>query len=155
MLCPFCRDGESKVVDSRGSQDFVIRRRRECLSCHRRFTTYEKIEESPLKVIKKDGSRVPFDRERMQSGIEIACYKRPISPDQIEQILDRVERAVYETFEREVPSRFIGEQVCEALKLVDQVAFVRFASVYRSFQDVNDFVEELQTLRERTERTDD
>ncbi len=155
MLCPFCRDGESRVVDSRGSQDFVIRRRRECLACNRRFTTYEKIEESPLKVIKKDGSRVPFDRERMQSGIEIACYKRPISPDQIEQILDRVERAVYETFEREVPSRFIGEQVCEALKLVDQVAFVRFASVYRSFQDVNDFVEELQTLRERTGRIDD
>ncbi len=155
MLCPFCRDGESKVVDSRGSQDFVIRRRRECLSCNRRFTTYEKIEESPLKLIKKDGSRVPFDRERIQSGIEKACYKRPISPDQIEQILDRVERAVYETFEREVPSRFVGEQVCESLKLVDQVAFVRFASVYRSFQDVNDFVEELQTLRERTGRADD
>ncbi|WP_417850697.1 transcriptional regulator NrdR [Thalassoglobus sp.] len=155
MLCPFCRDGESKVVDSRGSQDFVIRRRRECLSCGRRFTTYEKIEESPLKVIKKDGSRVPFDRERIRSGVEKACYKRPISPDQIEQILDRVEHSVYETFEREVPSRFVGEQVCEALKLVDQVAFVRFASVYRSFQDVNDFVEELQTLRQRSSRLDD
>ncbi|QDT32291.1 transcriptional regulator NrdR [Thalassoglobus polymorphus] len=155
MLCPFCRDGESKVVDSRGSQDFVIRRRRECLSCGRRFTTYEKIEESPLKVIKKDGSRVPFDRERIRSGVEKACYKRPISPDQIEQILDRVEHTVYETFEREVPSRFVGEQVCEALKLVDQVAFVRFASVYRSFQDVNDFVEELQTLRQRSSRLDD
>lgn len=150
MLCPFCRDGESKVVDSRGSQDFVIRRRRECLSCGRRFTTYEKIEESPLKVIKKDGTRIPFERERVRSGIEKACYKRPISPDQIEEIIDKVEREVYETFEREVPSRFIGECVCDALKLVDQVAFVRFASVYRSFQDVNDFVEELQTLRNRS-----
>lgn len=155
MLCPFCREGESKVVDSRGSQDFVIRRRRECLACGRRFTTYEKMEESPLKVIKKDGSRVPFDRERIRSGLEKACYKRPVSPDQVEQILDRVEHSVYETFEREVPSRFIGEQVCEALKRVDQVAFVRFASVYRSFQDVNDFVEELQTLRGRNSRLDD
>lgn len=152
MLCPFCRGGETKVVDSRGSQDFVIRRRRECLACGRRFTTYEKIEESPLKLIKKDGSRVPFDREKIRSGLEKACYKRPISPDQIEQILDTVEHVVYETFEREVPSRFVGEQVCEALKSVDQVAFVRFASVYRSFQDVNDFVEELQTLRERSSR---
>lgn len=155
MLCPFCRDGETKVVDSRGSQDFVIRRRRECLSCGRRFTTYEKIEESPLKVIKKDGSRVPFDREKIRSGIEKALYKRPVSPDQIEQILDKVEHAVYETFEREVPSRYIGEKVCELLRLVDQVAFVRFASVYRSFQDVNDFVEELQTLRERSGRSHD
>ncbi|MBT5017668.1 transcriptional regulator NrdR [Planctomicrobium sp.] len=154
MLCPFCRDGESKVVDSRGSQDFVIRRRRECLSCGRRFTTYEKIEESPMKVIKKDGSRVPFDREKIRSGVEKACYKRPISPDQIEQILDSVEHYVYEKFDREVPSRIVGEQVCEALKSVDQVAFVRFASVYRSFQDVNDFVEELQTLRERSSRLD-
>ncbi|MEW4490037.1 Transcriptional repressor NrdR [Thalassoglobus neptunius] len=155
MRCPFCREGESKVVDSRGSQDFVIRRRRECLACGRRFTTYEKMEESPLKVIKKDGSRVPFDREKIRSGLEKACYKRPVSPDQVEQILDRVEHSVYETFEREVPSRYIGEQVCEALRLVDQVAFVRFASVYRSFQDVNDFVEELQTLRERSSRRDD
>ncbi|MEZ5941708.1 MAG: transcriptional regulator NrdR [Planctomycetaceae bacterium] len=149
MRCPYCRKGETKVVDSRDSQEFVIRRRRECLDCGRRFTTYEKIEESPLKVIKKDGSRIPFDRERIRVGIEKACYKRPISPDQIERLLDSVEVAAYETFEREVPSRFIGEQVCEALRRVDQVAFVRFASVYRSFQDVNDFVEELQTLRER------
>lgn len=154
MLCPFCRQGESKVVDSRGSQEFVIRRRRECLHCGRRFTTYEKMEESPLKVIKKDGSRVPFDRERIRAGIEKACYKRPVSPDRIEEIINQVEHAVYETFEREVPSRYIGEKVCEALRLLDQVAFVRFASVYRSFQDVNDFVEELQMLRERNSRRD-
>jgi transcriptional repressor NrdR len=146
MLCPLCRQGETKVVDSRGSQDFVIRRRRECLSCGRRFTTYEKIEESPVKVVKKDGTRVPFDREKIRAGIEKACYKRPVSPEQIEQVIDEVEKDVYETFDREVPSRYIGEKVFNALRLVDQVAFVRFASVYRAFQDVNDFVEELQPM---------
>jgi transcriptional repressor NrdR len=143
MLCPFCREGETKVIDSRASQDFVIRRRRECLICERRFTTYEKIEESPVKVIKKDGSRVPFDREKIRSGLEKACYKRPISADQIESIICGVEADVYEDFEREVPSREIGEKVIEALREIDQVAFVRFASVYREFKDVNDFVEEL------------
>ena len=142
MLCPLCRQGETKVVDSRGSQDFVIRRRRECLSCGRRFTTYEKIEESPVKVVKKDGTRVPFDREKIRAGIEKACYKRPVSPEQIEQVIDEVEKDVYESFDREVPSRYIGEKVFNALRLVDQIAFVRFASVYRAFQDVNDFVEE-------------
>ncbi|HWL10840.1 MAG TPA: transcriptional regulator NrdR [Planctomicrobium sp.] len=151
MLCPFCQKGESKVVDSRGTQEFVIRRRRECLNCGRRFTTYEKLEDSTLKVIKKDGTRVPFERQRIQVGVEKACYKRPISPNQIEELLDSVERCVYETFEREAPSRFIGEKVCEHLRRLDQVAFVRFASVYRSFQDVNDFVEELQTLRNRSQ----
>ncbi len=154
MLCPFCQKGETKVVDSRGSQEYVIRRRRECLDCGRRFTTYEKLEESPLKVIKKDGARIPFDREKIRAGIEKACYKRPISPDQIERIVGDIERDVYAQFDREVPSRFVGEKVMEALKLVDQVAFVRFASVYRSFQDVNDFVQELQPiLKERTRRS--
>ena len=146
MLCPLCRQGETKVVDSRGSQDFVIRRRRECLSCGRRFTTYEKIEESPVKVIKKDGTRVPFERDRIRTGIEKACYKRPVSPEQIEQIIDEVEKDVYENFDREVPSRYIGEKVFNALRLVDEVAYVRFASVYRAFQDVHDFVEELQPM---------
>lgn len=146
MMCPLCRDGETKVVDSRGGQEFVVRRRRECLSCGRRFTTYEKIEESPLKVIKKDGTRVPFDREKIRFGLEKACYKRPVSPDEMEQIIDDVEKDVYENFDREVPSRYIGEKVFNALRELDQVAFVRFASVYRSFQDVNDFVEELQPM---------
>jgi transcriptional repressor NrdR len=146
MLCPFCRKGETKVVDSRGSQEFVIRRRRECLDCGRRFTTYEKIEESPVTVIKKDGTRIPFDREKIRSGVEKACYKRPISPEQIERIVSDVERYVYENFEREVPSRYIGEQVMNMLQMTDQVAYVRFASVYRSFQDVNDFVQELQPM---------
>jgi transcriptional repressor NrdR len=146
MLCPFCQQGETNVIDSRGSEGFVIRRRRKCLKCNRRFTTYEKLEESPLKVVKKDGSRVAFDREKIRSGIEKACYKRPVSPEQIEQIVNDVERGVYENFDREVPSRYIGEQVFDQLRRVDQVAFVRFASVYRSFQDVDDFANELKRL---------
>ncbi|MEX0702600.1 MAG: transcriptional regulator NrdR [Planctomycetales bacterium] len=143
MKCPYCRHDETKVIDSRVSQEFAIRRRRECLKCERRFTTYEKIEESPVKVIKKDGTRVPFDREKIRAGLEKACYKRPISEDQIETIICDVEAEVYESFDREVPSREIGEKVIEALRKLDQVAYVRFASVYRDFKDVSDFVEEL------------
>jgi len=138
MMCPFCKHGETKVIDSRASQQFVIRRRRECLQCERRFTTYEKIEESPLKVIKKDGSRIPFDREKVRSGLEKACYKRPVSDDQIEKIVSDVEAEIYGEFEREVPSRIIGELVFNALRDIDQVAFVRFASV--------DFVEVLEPM---------
>ena len=155
MMCPFCRYGETKVIDSRASQQFVIRRRRECLDsdCGRRFTTYEKIEESPLKVIKKDSSRLPFDREKIRVGLEKACYKRPVGESQIEAIICDVEADVYENFEREVSSRYIGELVFSALRNLDQVAFVRFASVYREFKDVNDFVEELEPmLRDRTRR---
>ena len=146
MLCPFCRNGESKVIDSRGSEDFVIRRRRECLSCERRFTTYEKIEESPLKVVKKDGSRMPFDRDKIRRGIETACFKRPVGPEQIDQMVAAVEKEIYAQFDREVPSPDIGEKVFNALKQVDQVAFVRFASVYKSFQDVDDFMQELEHM---------
>ena len=148
MMCPFCRNGETSVIDSRASTQFVIRRRRKCLSCDRRFTTYEKIEESPLKVIKKDGSRVPFDREKIRSGLEKACYKRPISDESIERMISEIEASLYEQYEREVPSREIGEKVMESLRSIDHVAFVRFASVYREFQDVNDFVEELAPLRQ-------
>ena len=147
MMCPFCRNGDTSVIDSRASQDFVIRRRRKCLSCDRRFTTYEKIEDSPIKVIKKDGTRVPFNREKIKSGLEKACYKRPIGDEQMEQIISGIEASLYEQFDREVPSREIGEKVMEALRKIDHVAFVRFASVYREFQDVNDFVEELEPLR--------
>lgn len=146
MQCPFCREGETKVVDSRTSDVFAVRRRRECLSCNRRFTTYERIEESPVKVVKKDGTRVPFDRDRMRRGIEKACYKRPVSDEQIDELIGRVEAEIYENFEREVPSRNIGELVFNELRLMDQVAFVRFASVYREFKDVNDFVEELEPM---------
>ena len=146
MMCPFCRDGETKVIDSRLSQPFSVRRRRECLACGKRYTTYEKIEESPLKVIKKDGARVPFDRMKMVTGIETACYKRPVSPDQIESIVAQIEAEIYENFDREVPSRFIGERVSTVLKDVDQVAFVRFASVYRNFTAANDFVVEIEPM---------
>ncbi len=150
MMCPFCRHDETKVVDSRASQDCAIRRRRECLSCGRRFTTYERVEESPVKVVKKDGTRVPFDRERIRAGLEKACYKRPVSDVQIEEIIASVEREVQQEFDREVPSRYIGELVFQALREVDQVAFVRFASVYREFKDVNDFVEELEPMLRAT-----
>lgn len=146
MMCPFCKHDETKVIDSRGSQEFVIRRRRECLKCERRFTTYEKIEESPLKVVKKDGSRVPFDRTKIRDGIEKACWKRPVSEETIERIVSDIEVDLYENFEREVPSRYVGEKVMEALRQADQVAFVRFASVYRDFKDVTDFVEELEPM---------
>jgi transcriptional repressor NrdR len=146
MMCPYCRHDETKVIDSRTSQDFAIRRRRECLRCERRFTTYEKIEESPLKIIKKDGSRVPFDREKIRAGLEKACYKRAIAAEVIEQVIADIEADLYENFEREVPSRAIGEKVMDALRNIDHVAFVRFASVYREFKDVNDFVEELEPI---------
>lgn len=146
MMCPYCKHDETKVIDSRGSQDYAIRRRRECLKCERRFTTYEKIEESPLKVIKKDGSRVPFDREKIRVGIEKACWKRPVSEESIERVVAEIEADLYENFEREVPSRYIGEKLMDALRHLDQVAFVRFASVYREFKDVNDFVEELEPM---------
>ena len=153
MMCPFCHHQETNVVDSRVSQPFAIRRRRKCLSCERRFTTYEKIEESPVKVIKKDGSRVPFDRGKIKSGLEKACYKRQISDRILEQVISDVEALLYEQFEREVHSREIGEKVMEALRRIDHVAFDRFASVYREFQDVNDFVEELAPiLREDRQR---
>ena len=146
MICPFCKHEETKVIDSRASEPFAVRRRRECLECGRRFTTYEKIEEAPLKVIKKDGSRVPFDSNKIRSGLEKACYKRPVSENAIDDIIHSVEEDVYQNFEREVPSRYIGEKVFKMLQSVDQVAFVRFASVYREFKDVNDFVEELQPM---------
>ncbi len=152
VRCPYCKHDETKVIDSRNSQDFSIRRRRECLSCERRFTTYEKIEESPVRVIKKDGTRVPFDREKIRSGVEKACYKRPISPEQIDLLVGDVEAAIYEDGEREVPSRLIGELVFSALRDLDKVAFVRFASVYREFQDVHDFVDELQPILDNRRR---
>ena len=146
MLCPFCQHDETKVIDSRTSQDFSIRRRRQCLQCERRFTTYERIEESPVKVVKKDGARIPFDRAKIRFGIEKACYKRPVSDQQIDQLVADVEAAIYEDGLREVASRQIGEMVFNALRELDKVAFVRFASVYREFKDVNDFVDELQPI---------
>ena len=153
MICPFCKHEETKVIDSRASEPYSVRRRRECLDCSRRFTTYEKIEEAPVKVIKKDGSRVPFDPNKIRSGLEKACYKRPVSENAIDDIIRAVEEDVYQNFEREVPSRYVGEKVFKMLRTVDQVAFVRFASVYREFKDVNDFVEELQPMLGAAART--
>ncbi len=126
----------------------MIRRRRECLACHRRYTTYERIEEPTIKVVKKDGSRVPFHRERIKAGLEKACWKRPISDEQIDDLVTRVEREVHGRFETEVDSRELGELVMRELRQLDQVAYVRFASVYREFTDVRDFVNELRPMLE-------
>jgi len=147
MKCPFCGHQEDKVVDSRGSGDGVaIRRRRECLSCGKRFTTYEHIEEQSLMVIKKDGRREPFDRNKLLSGLVKACEKRPIGMEQLEQLVDEIERDLSRSFEREVPSRQIGERVMKRLHEIDPVAYVRFASVYREFKDAEQFMRELKEL---------
>jgi transcriptional repressor NrdR len=153
MKCPYCRVDQDRVLDTRGSQDgYAIRRRRECLNCKRRYTTYEQIEELGLKVVKKDGARVPFDREKIRLGLEKACWKRPISSDQIEAIVAAVENTIYTDYESEVESQALGELVIEHLRLLDQVAFVRFASVYREFKDVRDFVDELEPMLEESQR---
>jgi transcriptional repressor NrdR len=139
------------VIDSRASQDgFATRRRRECISCHRRYTTYEKIEEPAVKVIKKDGTRVPFERDKIKRGLEKACWKRPVSDDQLESIVSAVQNEVYELTDAEVESDALGELVMKRLRQLDQVAYVRFASVYRQFQDVRDFVHELGPMLEES-----
>jgi transcriptional repressor NrdR len=141
MRCPFCKVDKDKVVDSRSSgEGAVVRRRRECLNCGRRFTTYERVEEAPLRVVKKDGSRVPFDREKILAGIRKACEKRPVSAEQVEQAVAHIEDSINKKYDREVPSADIGEMVMEALKKLDSVAYVRFASVYREFKEPEDFV---------------
>ena len=147
MKCPYCHEENDRVVDSRASQDgYVIRRRRQCVGCSRRFTTYEKIEESPVRVVKKDGTREPFSRDKLRQGLEKACYKRPVSAGAIEQIATRVEAELYDHFDREVRSSFIGEQVIEQLRDLDEVAYIRFASVYREFKDVSEFAKELKPM---------
>ncbi|MHC4729507.1 MAG: transcriptional regulator NrdR [Planctomycetota bacterium] len=147
MKCPFCKGDNSRVVDSRASADgFAIRRRRECLACGRRYTTYERIEESPIRVVKKDGSREPFDRRKILMGLLKACEKRPVSMDTLEDIVARIEHLVTDQFEREAPSKFIGRRVMRELRKADQVAYVRFASVYRDFKDVTEFMDEIQPM---------
>ena len=151
MKCPFCKSDDDRVLDTRPAQDgFAIRRRRECLSCRRRYTTYEQIEEPNVKVVKKDGSRVPFERERIRQGLEKACWKRPISSEQIEAIVSAVENEVYAEADSEVESRHLGDLVMEHLRLLDPVAYVRFASVYREFKDVRDFAAELEPMLQET-----
>ena len=145
MKCPFCRVDNDRVIDSRACQEgFAIRRRRECLKCKRRYTTYERIEESTIKVVKKDGARVPFSREKIKRGLERACWKRPISDRDIERTVSGIENDVYQSFEAEIESRRLGELVMDHLRDLDEVAFVRFASVYRQFEDAGDFVDELR-----------
>lgn len=147
VKCPFCRDVENKVIDSRLSKEGdVIRRRRECLHCARRFTTYERAEEAFPAVVKKDGRREPYDRMKIVAGLKRACEKRPVGIEQIEGAVDGIERALQERGEKEVPSSLIGEAVMRELHGIDKVAYVRFASVYRSFEDIGEFMEELQAL---------
>jgi transcriptional repressor NrdR len=147
MKCPFCRTDNDRVIDSRASEDrFSIRRRRECLSCKRRYTTYERLEEMNVKVIKKDGEREPFSRRKISEGLAKACWKRPITEEQIQSLISDVESEIYANFDSEVDSRELGELVMKHLGRLDQVAFVRFASVYREFKDVQDFVDELQPM---------
>ena len=147
MRCPFCQDPENKVIDSRESQEgSVIRRRRECLACSRRFTTYERVEELIPLIVKKDGRREAYDREKVLAGLKKACEKRPVSTEQLEQTLDDLERKLQETGEKEVPSSRVGEEVMRRLQDLDEVAYVRFASVYRSFRDITEFMSELKEL---------
>jgi transcriptional repressor NrdR len=153
MKCPFCKSLDNKVIDSRLSKDGdVIRRRRECLECNRRFTTYERVEEILPMVVKKNGAREPFDRNKIKAGLKKACEKRPISIEVIEEVTDRIERHFQELGEREIRSTDIGEMVMEALYHLDDVAYVRFASVYRQFKDITQFVEEVRELLDHSQR---
>lgn len=153
MRCPYCKEiNRDKVIDSRlTEQGLAVRRRRVCLACGRRYTTKERVEtESRITVVKKDGSRVPFDRTKILAGLQRACYKRPVPHEKLEEIANAVEEELLPGFEREIPSHRIGEFVAARLRAVDQVAYVRFASVYRDFQEVGDFIEEAQEVLERS-----
>ncbi len=147
MKCPFCSFQESKVVDSRSTDDnTTIRRRRECSNCNKRYTTYEKVEDIPILVIKKDSTRENFNKEKIVNGLIIACQKRPISRKQIEEIAEDIEKTISNKMMTEVQSNYIGEMVMERLKEIDEVSYVRFASVYRQFKDINTFMEEINRL---------
>ncbi len=147
MKCPHCGYTESKVIDSRPTDDnMAIRRRRECLSCFQRFTTYEKIENIPLVVVKKDGNREAYDRNKIMTGIIKACEKRPVSVKKIEETVNSIERDIQKIAKKEIPSSIIGEEIMKYLKELDEVAYVRFASVYRQFKDVNSFMDELKSM---------
>ncbi|MBQ1410985.1 MAG: transcriptional regulator NrdR [Oscillospiraceae bacterium] len=149
MKCPHCGFQESKVVDSRHSEDGTsIRRRRECLNCQKRFTTYETVESLPIIVVKRDNSRQPFDRNKIMNGMLRACEKRPVSMQDLENAVNEIEALVQNSLEREITTEFIGEQVMEKLKSLDEVAYVRFASVYRQFKDIHSFMQELNKILE-------
>ncbi|MHC4661556.1 MAG: transcriptional regulator NrdR [Planctomycetota bacterium] len=158
MKCPFCKkEDEVKVLDSRSAADgFAIRRRRHCARCNRRWTTYERIEQTPIKVVKKDGRRVPFERGKILAGIEKACEKRPVPTDAFEDLTEKIERRIYDKYDREVPSSVVGQMLMEELRKLDRVAYVRFASVYREFQDVSEFVDAAQeTITEPEDSSED
>jgi len=147
MRCPYCGYNEDKVIDSRETQDATsVRRRRECLNCGRRYTTYEYVEKTPLMVIKKDGRREAFQREKILNGLLRACHKRPISVETLEKVVSEIEKEIQKKFDREIESRYIGELVMEKLSQLDDVAYVRFASVYRQFKDINQFLRELREI---------
>lgn len=147
MKCPYCSFLESKVIDSRPSDEGgSVRRRRECLNCEKRFTTYETIEKLPLMIVKKDKTREPYDRNKLLTGIILACQKRPVPMEEIQKTVDEIETILYNSLEREVTSQQIGELVMKKLKILDEVAYVRFASVYRQFKDLNTFMDELTKL---------
>ncbi len=153
MKCPFCNAADTRVIDSRPADDNAsIRRRRQCETCGKRFTTYEKLETMPLMIVKKDNSREPYERSKIEAGIIRSCHKRPVSSEQISSLVDQIENALFGKEEREIPSSVIGEMVMEKLKDLDPVAYVRFASVYREFKDVDTFMQELTKLLEHQER---
>ena len=147
MKCPYCGESESKVIDSRPTEDGEkIRRRRECLGCKKRFTTYEVVETVPLMVVKKDGSRQTFDRQKLLNGMVRSCEKRPVSYEMLEKAVDSIEQTLLNSYDREVSSMYIGELAMQELKKIDEVAYVRFASVYRQFSDLNTFMDELKDM---------
>ncbi len=146
MKCPFCGDEESKVIDSRPTDDGSIRRRRQCEACGKRFTTYEKVETMPVIVVKKDNTREPYNREKIFAGIVRSCHKRPISLEEINAAVDEIETSIFNAGDKEISTAKIGEMVMNKLKDLDQVAYVRFASVYREFKDVNTFMDEIKKI---------
>jgi len=147
MRCPYCGHTDDKVIDSRPSKDMgSVRRRRECLACGKRFTTYEYVENIPLHVVKRDGTVEPYDRHKLTRGLRLAAAKRPVSMDDIDQLVDSVESRIYSKAEKDVSSREIGELVMKALKALDEIAYIRYASVYRRFEDAGDFTEEVKRL---------
>ncbi|WP_297435070.1 transcriptional regulator NrdR [uncultured Clostridium sp.] len=147
MKCPYCLHEESKVVDSRSADDYAsIRRRRECLKCTKRYTTYEKVEDIPILVVKKDATREAFDKDKILAGLIKACQKRPVSRKQIEEVSESIEKTVSNKMLTEISSDYIGELIMEKLKDIDEVSYVRFASVYRQFKDINTFMEEIKSL---------
>lgn len=151
MRCPFCGNTEDRVVDSRESKEGdVIRRRRECVRCERRFTSYEKIEHQPFQVVKQDQRRETYDREKLTRGLRIACRKRAVSVESLEQVADRIEAAMQESGRREISSREIGNYVMQQLRDLDSVAYIRFASVYRRFEDLEEFIHELSQLKDKS-----